>query len=311
MHSIRIGRVFGIELRADWSIAVILWLLTWQLATLSLPSIAPGYRAAEYWVVSATATALFMVTLTAHELSHSLAARRRGISVRDITLWMLGGIATIEGNARTPHDDLAIALAGPAASATIAFAGIGLGIAASAAGVPGVIVGAILWVAVINLMLAVFNMAPAAPLDGGRVLRAWLWHRSGNRADATIKAAHAGRAFAWILIAAGFAEFALGGDIGGLWLIVLGWFVLNAARSEERNEVIERDLGGIRVRDVMTPHPMTAPDSASVAKLVDDFVFGSHGSAFPLRGADGQISGLDAEPVQAGTAPGARAGARA
>ena len=292
MHSFRIGRVFGIELRVDWSVAVIFWLLTWQSATLALPSIAPGYGVAEYWVVSAIATALFIVTLTAHELSHSLAARRRGISVRDITLWMLGGIATIEGIAQTPHDDLAIALAGPAASATIGCAGIGLGVAAAAIGVPGVIIGGILWVAVINLTLAVFNMVPAAPLDGGRVLRAWLWHRGGNRAAATIKAAHAGRAFAWILIVAGFAEFAAGGAVGGLWLIVLGWFVQNVARAEERQEVIERDLGGVRVRDVMTPHPMTAPDSETVARLVDDFTFGSHGSAFPLRGADGRISGL-------------------
>jgi Zn-dependent protease len=291
MHSFRLGRVLGIELRVDWSLLVIFSLLTWNIAVVALPALAPSYSSVEYWAAAIVATALFLATLAAHELSHSLAARRRGITVRDITLWMLGGIATLDGNPKTPDDDLAIAIAGPAASVTIGLGGIVAGVACAALSAPDLVVASIMWVAVVNLVLAVFNLAPAAPLDGGRVLRAWLWKRSGDHAAAAIKAAHAGRVFAWLLMAVGFVEFAFGGA-GGLWLIVLGWFVFNAARAEERQEVFERALGGTRVRDVMTPHPTTAPDSVTVARLIDEYVLRSPGSAFPLLGPDGRVSGL-------------------
>jgi Zn-dependent protease len=291
VHSFRVGRVFGIELRIDWSLVVIFALLTWEIAVVVLPDLAASYAAAEYWAAAILATALFLATLATHELSHSLVARRRGIAVHNITLWMLGGIATLEGNAKTPGDDLAIALAGPAASVTIGLTGIVIGIACAAVSAPSIVVASILWVALINLVLAVFNLAPAAPLDGGRVLRAWLWKRSGDRPAATIKAAHAGRVFAWLLIVGGFAEFAFGSP-GGLWLMVLGWFVFTAARAEERQEALERALNGVRVRDVMTSNPTTAPDSVSVARLIDEYVLRSPGSAFPLVGADGRVTGL-------------------
>jgi Zn-dependent protease/CBS domain-containing protein len=292
MHSVRIGRILGIELRVDWSVIVIFWLLMWQFATIALPSIAPGYTTAEYWVTAFLATALFIATLAAHELSHSVTAQRRGLRVRDITLWMLGGVATLEGTTKTPADDLAIAVAGPAASIGIGVGGICLAIVAAAVSAPELVVAAAVWIATINLVIAIFNLAPAAPLDGGRILRAWLWKRSGNRSDAAIKAAHAGRWFAWLLMAAGFVEFALGGSIGGLWLIVLGWFVFGAARAEEQQEFLEQTLGGVRVQEVMTPHPLTAPASVSVAELVRDFVMRSHCSAFPLTAGDGRVVGL-------------------
>lgn len=292
MHSLRIGSVAGIELRVDWSVVVIFWLLTWDFAAFAFPAIAPGYPSGVYWVVAVVATSLFLVALGAHEMSHSLVARRRGIAVRDITLWMLGGVATIEGTPKSPRDELAIAVAGPAASAAIGIVGVLVGLAFAAVSMPQIIVGGILWVAMINLVLAVFNLAPAAPLDGGRILRAWLWHRTGDRITATVKAAHAGVAFAWILMTVGFVEFALGGVVGGLWLIVLGTFVFSAARAEQRQAELEHDLGGVRVRDVMTARPTTAPDSVSVARLIDDFILQSAGSAFPLIGSDGRVSGL-------------------
>ena len=292
MHSVRIGSVSGIELRVDWSVVVIFWLLTWDFAALALPSMAPGYPTATYWAVAVVATGVFLAALGAHEVSHSVVARRRGIAVRDITLWMLGCISTIEGMPKSPQDDFAIAIAGPAASAAIGVGSVGLGVALAAVSAPGVIVGGILWVAMINLLLAVFNLAPAAPLDGGRILRAWLWHRSGDRIAATVQAARAGVVFAWVLIAVGFAEFALGGDVGGLWLIIIGMFMFNAARAEQRQAELERDLGGMHVCDVMTSRPTTAPDSVSVARLIDDFVLSSAGSAFPLIGSDGRVSGL-------------------
>lgn len=240
MRSIRVGRVLGIELRVDWSILVIFGLLTWDFAVLALPKIVPGYSSAMYWGVAAPATVAFLATLAAHEMSHCFVARRRGISVRDITLWMLGGTATIEGTPNRPRDEFEIAIAGPALSAALGILGTVAGIACAAAGAPRIVAAAILWVAMFNVVLAVFNLAPAAPLDGGRILRAWLWHRSGDRALATVKAARAGEVFAWILLAAGLAELTVGGEVGGLWMLVVGWFVLHAARGEHRQGELER-----------------------------------------------------------------------
>ena len=292
MHSVRIGKVFGIELRVDWSVVVIFWLLMWQFATIVLPAMAPSYSGLEYWATAFVATAIFLAALAAHELGHSLTARRHGVRVRDITIWMLGGIATLDGMAATPADDLAIAVAGPAASVGIGLAGIVLGIAIAAASAPKIVVAGVMWIATINLVIALFNLAPAAPLDGGRILRAWLWRRSGDRSAATIKATHAGRWFAWFLMVAGFAEFAFGGAVGGLWLIVLGWFVFAASRAEERQEVLVQALGGVHVRDVMTHDPVTAPDSVTVAELVDQYVLRSRGSGFPLVDPHGRVVGL-------------------
>ena len=291
MHSFRLGRVLGIELRVDWSLVVIFSLLAWNIAVVALPELAPSYSPVEYWVAAILATALVLVTLAAHELSHSLVGVRRGIGVRDITLWMLGGIVTLDGNPRTPADDLAIVPAGPGASITIGLGGIVLGVAGAVLHAPELVIASIMWVAVVNIVLAVFNLVPAAPLDGGRVLRVWLWKRGGYHTAATIKAAHAGRVFAWLLMALGFVEFAFGGA-GGLWLIVLGWFVFNAARAEERQEMLEHALDGIRVGDVMTPHPTAAPDSVTVAGSIDEYVLRSPGSAIPLLGPGGRVTGL-------------------
>ena len=140
MHSFRVGRIFGIELRVDWSIVVIFWLLTWELAAIALPEIAPSYPIADYWAVAVVATVLFLLSLAAHEMSHSVTARHRGIEVRDITLWMLGGIATIEGTPKTPREELAIAVAGPAASATIGCGGLVLGMVLAAMSAPRIVV---------------------------------------------------------------------------------------------------------------------------------------------------------------------------
>ena len=292
MHSLRLGTVAGIEVRADWSLVVLLWLLTWDFAAVALPALASGYPTAVYWIVAVLAAACVLCALFAHEMSHSVVARRHGIAVRDITLWMLGGISTIDGAPATPRDELAIAVAGPAASIALGSAALVAAVAFAAIAAPRIVIAGIVWVALVNLMLAVFNLAPAAPLDGGRILRAWLWHRSGDRYTATVRAAHAGTVFAWLLMTAGFAEFAFGGDLGGLWLIVLGWFVYGSSRAERQQAEVERGLSGLRVRDVMTPRPRTVPDTLTVADLVEELLSPSPVSAFPLTAPDGHISGL-------------------
>ena len=292
MHGLRLGKVLGIELRLDWSVAVILWLLTWLLATDGLPTIAPGYSDREYWFASLVSAIVFFASLVAHEMSHSVVARRRGLAVRDITLWLFGGVARIEGEPRAPRDDFEIAAAGPLMSFAIAILALAATAIFHAIGLPGIVVGCTAWLSSINLVLAVFNLAPAAPLDGGRLLRAWLWHRSGDHTGAALTATRAGQAFAWLLIAFGLLEFAAGQSIEGLWMIVLGWVVLTAARAEGQQAILTGQLGGARVRDVMTEHPMTAPASITVADFLVHYVMSSHCSAFPIVDPGGRVQGL-------------------
>jgi Zn-dependent protease/CBS domain-containing protein len=289
---VRLGRIFGIEVRADWSLLLIIVLLTWSLADVSFPSLVDGYRSAEYWVAALGTTLLFLASLLAHELSHSVVANRLGIRVRDITLWLFGGVSSLEGEARTPRADFQIAFAGPAMSIAIGIVFTVLAIVVRLADGSPLAIAALFWLGGINLVLAVFNLIPAAPLDGGRVLRAFLWRRGGDHDRAAIQAARAGRFFGWVLVFLGVLEFIGGGDVGGLWLVFLGWFLLGAARGEEEQVVTQHALQGVRVADVMTHSPITAPAGLSIDKMLNDYVLSHHCSAFPLVDATGNVVGL-------------------
>jgi Zn-dependent protease/CBS domain-containing protein len=289
---VRLGTIFGIEVRADWSLLLIIVLLTWSLADVSFPSLVDRYRSAEYWVAAFGTTLLFLASLLAHELSHSVVARRLGIQVRDITLWLFGGVSRLEGEARTPRGDFQIAFAGPAMSIAIGIVFTVLAIAVRLADGSPLAIAALFWLGGINLLLAVFNLIPAAPLDGGRVLRAFLWRRSGDHDRAAVQAARAGRFFGWVLVFLGVLEFIGGGDVGGLWLVFLGWFLLGAARAEEEQVLTQHALQGVRVGDVMTHSPVTAPADISIADMLNDYVLSHHCSAFPLVDRDGRVVGL-------------------
>jgi Zn-dependent protease/CBS domain-containing protein len=289
---IRVGRLFGIPVRIDWSLLAIFALVTSSLSAAVYSELAAGYRAAEYWTAGTATAALFFASLLAHELSHSVVARRLGIGVRDITLWLFGGVSTIEGEAHTPRDEMKVALAGPAMSLAIACGALSAASLGAALGAPPLLIGAALWLGAINVVLAVFNLVPASPLDGGRVLHAWLWHRSGSRWRAGVTAARAGRGFGWVLIAIGLLEFSTVGGIGGLWFVLLGWFLVNAARAEETQARISHDLAGVRVQDVMTANPITMHADTSVATALEEYVLRRHCSAFPVVGHDGSLLGL-------------------
>ncbi|MCZ7536820.1 MAG: site-2 protease family protein [Acidimicrobiia bacterium] len=292
IQGVPVGRILGIPLRLDWSLGIIFWLLSWGLATGAFPDLAPGSSESTYWVAGAFTAALFLASLLTHEMSHSLVARSYGIEVDNITLWVFGGIATLRGEATEPRADFRIAIAGPLASLAIAVFCLGIAGALDLAGAPDLPITMAVWLGSINGMLAVFNLAPAAPLDGGRILRAWLWKRRGDRASAALSATRAGRFFGQVLIAAGLVQFLIGAGVGGLWLVFLGWFVMTAARGEETSVRIAHDLTGVRAGDVMTPEPVVAPATLTVAELLDDFVLQQRCSAFPLVEPDGEVSGL-------------------
>jgi CBS domain-containing protein len=212
--------------------------------------------------------------------------------VEDITLWLFGGVARLRGEAPTPGAELRIAGSGPLVSLLL---GLAFGLVASvlnAAGVDGLPVGALVWLAGINLLLAVFNILPAAPLDGGRLLRAALWKWRGDRLWATIAAARAGRALGLVLVGLGLWELLALGSYAGLWLALIGWFILGAAQAEEQQARLTGSLAGVRVQDVMTPDPDTAPAGIPVSEFVESHLLRRRHTSFPLLDTEGRPIGL-------------------
>lgn len=289
---IHLGRLQGIEIGANWSVLLIAWLLTFSLAVDILPASAPGRPVAAYWFTGAATALLFLGSLVLHELGHALVARRHGVEVRRITLWLFGGVAQLEAEPADPAAELRIGGVGPLVSVTLG--ALALGLAGAVALLPGLdlTVAALFWIGGMNVLLGVFNLAPAFPLDGGRVLRALLWRRSGDHLRATEQAGRVGVAFGYVLACLGFLLVLSGFVFNGLWFLFLGWFLLNAARAEVAAVTTGDLLSAVRVEQVMSPDPVTAPADIDVAALVDDYLLRFHHSAFPVVDPAGDPVGL-------------------
>jgi Zn-dependent protease len=285
-ESIRLGRVLGIPVGVNWTLLVIVGLLTYDLA-LGLPG---GLTAAAV-AVSAVAALVFFASVLLHELAHSVVARRYGLRVDGITLWLLGGVSRLDGEVPSAKAEFRIAVAGPATSAALAVGFAGLNLAGGGLGLPAVITGALGWLALINGVVAVFNLAPAAPLDGGRVLGAALWARNRDRDRAQLGAARAGRVFGWLLVGLGFATFVTGAGVLGLWPALLGWFVLSLADAEARYYRLRLSTRGRTVGDVMTPVIAGQPGWLTVDAFLGQ-VEGRGASAFLVDRWEGGPAGL-------------------
>ena len=289
-QSIRIGTFAGVDVGVNWSVLVIFALLAWELADLVFPGAYPGSRAG-YWTAGIVAAVVFFLSLLAHEVSHAVVARHNGVGVRSITLWLFGGVAQLDGEAHTPGADFRIAAVGPGTSLVLAGA-FGLAqLAATAAGAHGLVVGALSWLWTINLILAGFNLIPAAPLDGGRILRAGLWRAWGDRARASVAAARAGRVFGGLLIALGVVGFAYGTPVG-LWPALLGWFLYSAAGAEERMARVRGGVAHLLVGQVMTPHPSAVPARSTVAELIAEHLWHAHDDAVAVTDDNGWLAGM-------------------
>jgi Zn-dependent protease len=293
MHeTIRFGRIAGISVGINWSVVVIAALVTWGLASQTLPELSPGHPTAAYWAVAAGASVLFFTSLLAHEMGHSLVARRHGVEVEAITLWMLGGVAKLRGGASSAADELKITAVGPAVSVAIAVVSGALALGLGAVGTPELLVTGLAWLAGINLLLAVFNLVPAFPLDGGRILRAVLWSAWSDQLRATRAAAAVGRTFGYGFVALGLLAAAGGAGVSGVWLAFIGLFLTFASTAEAAQTEQETLLRGLLVRDVMTPDPVTAPAGITVDELIDRYVLRAHVSAFPVVDDDRRLQGL-------------------
>ncbi|MCW2938964.1 MAG: site-2 protease family protein [Actinomycetia bacterium] len=286
-QNLRLGRIAGIPIGVQWSALAIVVLIALTLATGVLPSYVPGRPTVVYWAVALPGAAVFLACLLAHELAHSLVALRYGVKVGSITLFMLGGISELESEAPDPKADLAIAAAGPLTSLGI---GALFGLAAlfsSVLGWPALLTGSLGWLGLINVVLGAFNLLPGAPLDGGRVLRAVLWRRYHDRTRADLAAAHAGRALGLTMAFVGLAEFLFYRLTTGLWLMLMGWFLMAAAQAEQTSRMARQALRGLKAADVMTPRPDCGGAWQEVGDFVEHVLPSSRQDVFPVLDFDG------------------------
>lgn len=252
---IRLGRLFGIDIGLHYTWFIVALLIGVSLAG-HFRELYPTWGDGLVYGLSFATAALFFASLLVHELSHALVATRNGLRVRSVVLFALGGVAQIEGDAPTAGTELRMGIVGPLVSASLGALFLGLARLAGwdAATEPTTPVPAMLvWLGYINIMLAVFNMLPAFPLDGGRVLRALMWWWSGDGAKATRRASRSGQVLAWLLIMFGLSVFLLTGAFGGLWLGLIGWFLLEAARESYVLVAVRQTLRDVRVGDLMRP----------------------------------------------------------
>src|ERR1700737_647466 len=308
-ENLSLGRIFGIHVGLNWSLLVVAALIAWSLATSLLPSSSPGQTSGAYWTAGVVSAFVFLASLLAHELAHSVVATRRGVKVDGITLWLFGGVSRFSSDTASPGAQAVITFVGPLTSLVLGAVFYVLSVALGGGAHPGLLAATLSWLGYINISLGVFNLVPAFPLDGGRLLQSLIWLRTGDRLRATRIAARIGMLFAYLLIAYGLATFIFAGSlIGGVWLVFLGWFLLSAARSEETGGLIRQALSGMTVAQVMTPNPVQAPDDISVEDALHGYVLASRHSTFPTHDAAGRLSGLLTLTALKNVAPDARGG---
>jgi Zn-dependent protease/CBS domain-containing protein len=286
--SIRLGRIAGIEFGVNWSWLVVFALIVWTLASGIFPSTNPGLSKGTHIAMAVVAAVFFFLSILLHEFGHALEARREGIEIDGITLWLFGGVARFKGSFRSAGAEFRVAIAGPLVSLAL---GALFVLIALVNGIPSAVDGVVSWLGYINLSLLVFNLIPAQPLDGGRVLHAALWRARDDFGWATRVAAEVGRAFGYLLIAVGVFMFIFQSSFSGAWLAFLGWFLLNAATAEARYLLTQQALSGLRVRDVMTPNPVVVSPDTTLGEFMDTIMFSRRHTTYPVV-ADGKPVGL-------------------
>ncbi|HEV2058038.1 MAG TPA: site-2 protease family protein [Solirubrobacteraceae bacterium] len=295
-RSIPLGRIAGIQIGANWTWLIIFALVAWSLAEGVFPNQNPGMSDGAYWTMAAIAALLFFGSIVLHELGHALQARRDGVAIEGITLWLFGGVAQFRGMYRSPGSEFRIAVAGPLVTLVLAGALIG---GASVLPLPESVEAVVFWLGYINVVLLVFNLLPALPLDGGRVLHALLWRLRGDLARATHAAALIGVGFGSLMVAGGVLLFFASGAFGALWLALIGWFLSAAARAEAQDMVVRRALRGLQVRDVMSREPIAVPSEITLQAFVDEYAIDTTFTTYPVVERDRLVGLLPFDAVTA------------
>ena len=286
--SYSLGRVAGIRIGLHWSVLLLLGLLMWTLASGIFPETNPGLGDDVYFAMAVVAALAFFASILLHELGHAVQATRDGMEIDGITLWLFGGVARFTGMFPSPGAEFRIAVAGPLVSL-----GLGLGFVGIALvpGLPEPVDAVCAWLGFINLALLIFNLLPALPLDGGRMLRAGLWRWKGDLRTATRLAAAGGRLIAYGLIGLGIAMLILQGTFTGIWFAFIGWFLLQASAAESRAIMARSPLDGMRVGDLMVRDPVTASPDETLDDFLDHTAWRHRHTAYPVV-QDGRAVGI-------------------
>jgi Zn-dependent protease len=280
--TINLIKVFGFQVKVDISWLIIALLVTWSLAVGFFPHYLEGLRPMDYWILAVVGALGLFFSIVFHEFWHSAVARKMGVSIRGITLFVFGGVAEMEEDPKTPKSEFWIAIAGPLASLFLALVFyLLMGLAGKMDLAPG-ITGVFMYLALINLILAIFNLIPAFPMDGGRILRAILWHLKKDLPWATRTAANMGSIFGFVLMGLGLLNIFTGNLVGGLWYFVIGMFIRFVAQNSYRQLMVRNALGGEIVKNLMKK-PVYVPGDISLREMVEDYVYKHHFKMFPVR----------------------------
>lgn len=283
-------RLLGFEVGADPSWLMLALLVTWSLAVGWFPNDAPGLSAATYWWMGVVGALGLFFSIIIHEFSHALVARHYGLPISGITLFLFGGVAQMAEEPTAPRTEFRMAAVGPIASLVLGGAFSLLSLGAGAAG--QIAVAAVLsYLTWINLALALFNLIPAFPLDGGRMLRAVLWGRRGDLRQATRIASDIGSGFGVVLIVLGIFSVVSGDFIGGMWWFLIGLFLRGAAGASYQQTVLRQSLRGVTVGRIMNNRPVAVSPSLTIAELVEDYFYHHYYKMFPVVADDGTVVG--------------------
>src|SRR5690242_10362542 len=284
-------RMFGFAVRVDASWLIIAVLITWSLAAMVFPHDQPGLSQSEYWLMGVAGAFLLFASIVVHEFAHSLVARRSGLPMKGITLFIFGGVAEMEREPSSAKAEFQMAIAGPLTS--VILGAIFYALAITMRGTWSVpVVEVFTYLYWINWVLAAFNMIPAFPLDGGRVLRSLLWYWKGNIWQATRIASAIGSGFGVLLIAYGVYRLLFFGDfIGAVWLFLIGMFLRSVAQGSYQQLIIQRMLEGESIRQFMNTNPITVSPAISLEDLVDNYVYKYHYKMFPVVNESNRLLG--------------------
>jgi Zn-dependent protease/predicted transcriptional regulator len=290
---IKLGRVFGVQIGLHYTWLIIALLITVSLAS-HFHSTNAEWGAVIVWTSAIITGVFFFTSIVIHELAHATVAKSRGLSVRSITLFAFGGVAQIEKDASDAKTEFRVGIAGPIAS--VGIGGLCLLMAYTAGWRPerstdSPLLAMLVWLGYINVLLAVFNMIPGFPLDGGRVLRAAIWWATGDANRATKTAARIGQFVAYGFIALGIIQFAAGAGIGGLWIAFIGWFLLDAARASYAEVELNLQLRGLRVSDVMVSDCPSVDGNVNLQTFIEQHLLRSGRSCYTVV-SNGQLAGL-------------------
>ncbi len=280
-HRITLFRLLGFTVRADASWLVLAFLVTWSLAVGIFPSYYEGLSHRSYWLMGAFGALGLFGSIVFHELCHSLVARRYGLPIKGITLFIFGGVAEMEDEPESSRTEFLMAVAGPASSVLLSAFFYLLGAATEGKWATGV-TGVIFYLSWINGTLAIFNLLPAFPLDGGRVLRSALWRFNGDLPRATLIASRIGSAFGFGMVLVGVLTLLRGNFIGGVWWFVIGMFLRNASQMSYQQLLLKKSLQGLRVAKFMKKEPVTVSPATTIQELVNNYIYRYHFKMYPV-----------------------------